>query len=164
MPIWKELAIMIHSELGPDEIQRTFDDRVAGHAPWNVRLGHGTYVFLDFGNVINDGESARQRGSVQLWIVEAIWRIEDSGRLICGSDDEGTAMANGLAYLRHQTVTSAFLTGPLLDLQLTFENGMTFRTFRCSAEEDAWRLFVDASTVFHAPDGTFARESANQPE
>lgn len=150
---------MENTPLSTDAVRQLLDDQLTGRAPWSVRLGHGTYVFLEFGEVV-DAAPTRPRGSTQLWVVESIWRIEDGSRLVCGSDDEGTVMAEGLAQLTGQAVTSAELVGPLLDLQLTFGSGLALRTFRCSAEEDAWRLFVDSSTVFHAPDGSFARESA----
>jgi hypothetical protein len=133
---------------------------VEGSAPWNVRLGHGTSVFFDFGDrERSEISGAPDRGSDQLWIYSASWRLFGPSVRDAGSDDDAETMQQALRQCIDQTVCRIRFDSDL-NMSLHFdEPAMTFRTLRHSTRDDAWTLFHGSSTVSLAGDGSFWRES-----
>ena len=131
---------------------------VEGVAPWDVRLGHGTSVFFDFGaRELSEVSGTPDRGSDQLWIYSAGWRLFGSGGDDAGSGDEGAAMADALHQLVGCAVERARFDADL-NLTLHFERGLTFRTLRLSTAEDAWTMFRGFTSYSLGGDGRFCRE------
>ena len=57
---------------------------------WNVSLGIGSYVTMDFGEPVEVRISSRltiTRGQWHLWVQYSPWRIEARNKVIAGSDD-----------------------------------------------------------------------------
>ena len=96
-----------------------------GQAPWSVRLGYGTSVFFDFGaRQSSEVPGSPDRGSDQLWIYSAAWRLYDGGRLEAGTGDDDTSIANAFRQLVGRMVKRVVLNEHLC-LAICFDHGKT---------------------------------------
>ena len=140
---------MVNSTPVPvDEVERKLSESLVGAVPWQVLLGHGTSVLLDFGDTVPPMDpGGLARGTFHLWISGAAWRLEEAGVAVTASEDIGSAMAQGLRRLAGVPVERVSLPSSTRDLVLSFNGDRTLRTFRCQTEDDAWRFFT--------PDGAF---------
>lgn len=141
-------------------MRRQLKAAVEGKAPWNVRLGHGTSVFFDFGDrERSEVPGTPDRGSDQLWVYSSSWRLFGLQSCEAGSGDDGSMMETALRQCIGRTVGHVRFDADL-NLSLHFAgSAMTFRTLRLSTTEDAWSLFRGSSVYSLAGDGSFHRET-----
>jgi hypothetical protein len=153
-------ASVVDSVVSAGVVRRQLKAAVEGRAPWNVRLGHGTSVFFDFGDrERSEVAGTPDRGSDQLWVYSSSWRLFGMQEGDAGSGDDGSAVENALQQCIGRTVGRVRFDADL-NLTLHFERPkMTFRTLRHSTTEDAWTLFRGSSAYSLAGDGGFLRES-----
>ena len=134
---------------------------IQGSAPWNVWLGHGTFVFFDFGEPEPSEVPGRpDRGSDQLWIYASSWRIFGLGNRDAGSGDDAPEMSAALEGCIGRTVERVRFDSDL-NLSLEFEGSVAFRTLRSSARDDAWTLFRRGDSYSLRGDGRFEREAGS---
>ncbi len=151
---------VVDSAVSAGVVRRQLKAAVEGKAPWNVRLGHGTSVFFDFGDrERSEVPGTPDRGSDQLWVYSSSWRLFGSPKGDAGSGDDESTMETALRQCIGRTVGRVRFDADL-NLTLHFERSkMTFRTLRQSTTEDAWTLFRGSSTYSLAGDGGFHRET-----
>lgn len=134
--------------------------RLQGEAPWNVRLGHGTSVFFDFGTPEpSDVPGGPMRGVNQLWIYTASWRLFDGIGAGAGSGDGADEMETALHKCLNRRVSKVDLDA-YLNLSIEFSGPpMNFATLRESTRDDAWTFFEGEISYSLTRDGSFLRES-----
>ena len=122
---------------------------ISGEASWQANLGHGTSATLDFRErLVPLDPGGPPRGSVHLWISGAAWRIDRNRKVVTGSDDIGSKMADSLRELEGLRVESVRLPESTLDLSLEFEGAVVLRTFRHSTEEDPSQCNRNSASAF----------------
>jgi hypothetical protein len=127
---------------GPEELIRS----LIGKAPWEVMLGAGSVLTLEFG-VRDPRQSAfRIHGEWRLWLYECAWRLECRDTILTGSQHERSLAANAVKKISRSEITEIVLTRPGLDLEITFRNECRLRTFAATSSEDhytdQWVLFT----------------------
>lgn len=147
-----------------EEVIEPVENELIGHPIQDVKLGEATSeegydksLLLSFGDLIEivvRGEKKR----VYAWIWEvwnSVWRIEKEGKVITGSGKEREDLEKDLLVLQGKKLLGVTITPRLLDVSLTFESGLTVKTFVADEGEYQWRL--------HQPDGeVFIASSQDQ--
>jgi hypothetical protein len=117
-----------------------------GKSSWEVMLGAGSVLTLEFG-VRDPRQSAfRIHGEWRLWLYDCAWRLECGGSIVTASQHERSLAANAVKRISGIEITDITLTRPGLDLEITFQNQCKLRTFAATASEDhcsdQWVLFT----------------------
>ena len=123
-----------------------------GHSPWNVSLGIGSYVTMDFGKELSVQATSTQtyvRGQWRLWIRYCCWRIEVRDRVLAGSDDPQEKLEKALKYFSQTRLTAVHLSPPAPDVALYFEPDIVLRLFPFNFTGDHidWYLFTPEREV-----------------
>ena len=131
-------------------------------------MGHGSFVTLDFGEVVPAGGplGPEPRREWVLWVCFAAWRVERGGEVLGGSADERPAMDEAVGALRGRTVTSVEVFAPMLDTTVGFEGDVRLRLFPHGTEADSehWMLFTPDGNVLGVGPGTeWSYGSAHEP-
>ena len=125
-----------------------------GQKPWNVKLGHGTFLTLEFG-LPEDRRSpaAVIHGQWHLWIENCAWRIDCDGKIFVGCEDEREQIHSALAQIQFGELDSGQIDPKSLDLRLGF-GSVLLRTFSTSASgEEQWSLYKPDRKVWIAKAG-----------
>jgi hypothetical protein len=125
---------------------QTVRDAIAGlvgKTPWDVRLGVGSFLTLEFGKrVVRVGER-REHGEWHLWLYMCNWRLQTSSAVLTGSSDEHDAIENSLKTVYWGSITEVIVIEPALDVSLSFDSGHQLRTFSSTSfDEDQWILYT----------------------
>jgi len=123
--------------------------------PWNVRLGVGSFLTMEFGEaqIHSARREKRVHGQWHLWLQDCVWRIEKGGKIVAGSEDEHDELNKAIYRLEFGALSKAEITEDCLDLDLLFNGDIRLRTFTVhSSGEDQWELFGPDGmvTVAHA--------------
>ena len=119
---------------------------LVGKAPWDVLLGAGSVLTLEFG-VRDPRQSAfRIHGEWRLWLYECAWRLESGHSIITGSQHERSLASNAVKRIWRVEIADVVLTRPSLNLTVIFQNQCKLRTFSATSSEDhycdQWVLFT----------------------
>lgn len=141
------------SESGVAAVAATLDS-LTGLAPWRVRLGHGSFVTMDFGRVVTKPGERVAHGEWHLWVYMAAWRIDSAEDVVAGSGDSREVMSAGLARLEGVALRRTSVVAPGLGLELDFGE-VAFRVFPVVTEDgEHWMLFTPPGDVLSAGPGT----------
>lgn len=125
---------------------------LVGRAPWEVMLGAGSVLTLEFG-VRDPRQSAfRIHGEWRLWLYECAWRLECGDSIIAASEQDRSLASNAVKKITNIEISELSLNRPSLDLTITFRNQCKLRSFSTTASDDhhsdQWVLFTpDLVTV-----------------
>jgi hypothetical protein len=136
----------------------------------NVRLGHGSFITIEFGNVITiqsqiRGKTvSRKRREWLFWIYMSAWRLDNSQKVLVGSNDSKDLICKTLKKLEGKKVLDILPLNSALDLSLFFESGLCLSTFSFETQEnDHWYLYTPEEKVFCAgPGSKYSYESAKE--
>ena len=122
-----------------------------GKVPWGVRLGHGSFLTLEFGKKASQKEAnGIAHGEWHLWLYMCNWRIEFADKILAGSADSRKEIQKALDATTFDKITEIQLASPSLDLVIQFGTSLRILTFSSSSgEADQWWLFT--------PDGNCLR-------
>jgi len=116
---------------------------LVGKAPWDVRLGVGSFLTLEFGKHVVQAGERRQHGEWHLWLYMCNWRLESPSGVLVGSSDERETIEKALNTMHWGSVSEAIVDEPALDLRLSFASGHRLKTFSSeSTGEDQWILYT----------------------
>ena|SRR5690348_7870185 len=124
-------------------------------APWQVRLGHGSFVTMDFGErrILRDGDRVREYGEYHLWIYLSAWRLDSAEEILAGSEDPREEIGPILEGLGGRELKHVRVDRPSLGLELGFEN-LVFTVFPIySHGSEHWMLYVPSGKVLVAGPG-----------
>ena len=126
-----------------------------GSAPWRVRLGHGSFVTMDFGRKksFSEDDKVRERGEYHLWIYLSAWRLDSIDEILAGSEDSREEIGPILEGLEGKELKHIRVNSPSLGLEFEFED-IVLRTFSIySHDSEHWMLYTPSSKVLVAGPG-----------
>ena len=129
----------------PAELARASLQCLVGKAPWDVRLGVGSMITMEFGQRDPRQSVSTIHGEWHLWLCMCSWRIESENTVVIACEDDRERIRRTIAAIPWSEVAHIELQLPALDLQIRFANGEVLRTFSVSSiESDAnqWILFT----------------------
>jgi len=152
---------------GEHEVMESWDDVVAsltaayGLKAWGTRLGHGSFLTVEFGEPERDGK----HGSYHLAIEMAPWRLEDADAMLVGAEDDNRAeVEEKVKVLDGRALTGFEVEYPSLSARLEFEGGLVLMAFPESRTDEHWKMFrPDSMVVTAGPDSSLWVEPANGP-
>ena len=109
-----------------------------------VWQGHGSALFLEFGNLRprtrTDGTTANTEGEMSL-MIQWSWRIEGRRSILAGSWSEERKWPRVFALLRSAAVVEAKLFGRLAEIEIVLSNGVRLLSFMTADGNPQWVLF-----------------------
>src|ERR1700694_1939517 len=130
-------------------------DPLLGKAPWNVQLGIGSFLTLEFGSPETEsfGGKTRVHGQWHLWLQDCAWRVEKGGRINAASGDDHQQLSLAITKLQFGCLEKA-VVNDFLDISLDFAGGLRLCTFTMdSSENEQWELFKPDGLVLIAQAG-----------
>lgn len=117
-----------------------------------ARHSYGDELRLHFGQPLADRMTRlehRQRGEWVLGTRGSLWRLSRSGVLVSDADRPADVFTEQVAVLAGVRVATVRLSRSTLDLELHFENGLTFVVPLNDDQDDlaAWELFTPDGQV-----------------
>ena len=130
--------------------------RLVGMAPWNVEVGHGSFLTMEFGKECVEEFRGKSHihGEWHLWLQCCVWRLEKGERILVASEDKKELLARTIRRLKFGPLVEANVETPGLDLRLTFESGIRLATFTINRYRyEQWELFRPDGRVLTAKAG-----------
>jgi hypothetical protein len=127
-----------------------------GQAPWDVSLGHGSFLMLEFGRRVQDPPpSTRLHGEWHLWVMHCAWRLETAEGVLTACEDDRADIARIVPQLNHVSVTAIDVLAPSLETHIQFAGGIVLRLFPIYTEEyEHWQLFTPEGNILTVGPGT----------
>jgi len=138
--------VTIREKIGP----------LCGQRPWDVSLGYGSFLTMDFGDM-HPGRmpGSSSRGAWHLWVQHVAWRLDEDGEVVAACEDPRPELATGVKRMQGRTVQAIDMRPPALDTTITFEDGIVLRLFPTyTAAYDHWWLFTPDGNVLTIGPGT----------
>lgn len=142
-------------------------DAVVGQEVTRIRLGHGSFLSINLGELTTWTE--RRRGKEinlfdsewQLWVYMCAWRIDKDDRPFVASSDPREKIAEKLQELAGTTLTKYEILNASLDFKFYFDTSVTLTLFNTSTDdEEQWMLFTpEKKTLVIGPADTWRSES-----
>jgi hypothetical protein len=101
-----------------------------GQQAWNVTLGEGSFITLEFGAsrpTTRAGE--RQHGEWHLWVYCCAWRLDGAEDVLAASEDMRTKLEAAVQHLNGLTLRAVDIRRPALETTLTFDGGIMLHLF-----------------------------------
>lgn len=132
------------------EIQNIFRPLI-GQKPWRVELGIGSFVTLEFGNVIYDDKvPGRPHGEWHLWVMYCAWCLQRGEKFVAASEDSRSELHNAVKCIENLELHAIDLILPVFETVLTFDKDTTLRLFPIySSEYEHWSLYTPDGNVLH---------------
>jgi len=141
---------------------------IFGKVAWNVKLGHGKFITLNFGQTLPADEEGRVFGEWYLWVRYCEWRIESETEVIVASHDK--ILDSELKILEALSVERVHIQKPSLETIIVFSGSIRLILFpeysSTENELDHWMLFAPGQKVLIIGpestwlyDNTFAKSS-----
>lgn len=131
--------------------------QIVGLVPTRVKLGHGSFVTLDFGRDIpsqintRNGLKTVYHGEWHIWIYMCAWRLDKDGVPVVGSNDLREQIAENLNALENKTLEGIFILNDAFDIDFQFSHGLRLYLFSYNATSDEqWKFFTPEEKVFIA--------------
>jgi hypothetical protein len=128
---------------------RTFIEPLLGQRPWDVSLGIGSFITMDFGRRLQlEGRRKLSRGEWFLWVYCCDWRLEKGYEILAASEDPRPVLREALRKITNLTLESVNVSPPAGDAVFVFEGGYTLRLFSVtSSHYESWKLFTPGRKV-----------------
>lgn len=134
-----------------------------GKAPWQVSLGAGSVVSMEFGAHDPRQSGARIHGEWSLWLYVCSWRLESPGAVIIGCEDERDKIRKVFRERTWTPISELKVVPPALDLDITFEDQSRLRTFSVNStvadeQQEQWIAYTPYLKSIIAKGGVLAFE------
>lgn len=115
-----------------------------GQKAWDVSLGHGSFITLEFGTPVSSSEVDKKPcGEWHLWVYCCAWRLEDENVVLASSEDSRSKLKVAIQRLEGRELCSVELLRPAWDTIFIFTEGVSLRLFSIHSEEyQHWMLFM----------------------
>lgn len=128
--------------------------------PTRVKLGHGSFITIDFGRDISEvyntrtGPKTRCYGEWRFWIYMCAWRIDRGSVPIAGCEDSREKIEICLTELAKRELKEVIILNNAFDAKFIFEDDIELHLFSFYTQErDQWMLFTPEKKVFTAGPG-----------
>jgi hypothetical protein len=127
-----------------------------GSAGWNARIGHGSFLTIEFGESRLVGqrrdETPLTGGEWHLWIYCSAWRVETPTAVLGACEDPRDRMMNAAAALNGRLLLAVELRDPSLETTFRFEGGHALRVFPIytspsGADPAHWMLYTPGHMI-----------------
>jgi hypothetical protein len=132
------------------DIIRTYLSSLEGLPINEAWKGYGSYIFLELGELQDNGPSRHQKGEVTA-AFEFDWTIENDEMVECGAHDSYVDIDVALSGLNGHIVTKAELIGLPPQLQLTLSDGRRIRSCTMQRGYPEWHVWIN-SELFISPE------------
>lgn len=123
-------------------------------APWDVSLGYGGFVTMDFGRE-RPGLRATSppTGEWHLWIQYVAWRLDEGDRVIAACEDPREDLAVAVKRMQGKVLQAIDVRLPALDATLTFTQGIVLHVYPINTEkyEHRWLFTPDGQVLTVGP-------------
>jgi hypothetical protein len=144
-----------------------------GQKPWQVRLGYGSFITMEFGKKIRDSwvlrgeQHSSTRGEWHLWVYQCDWKLIQRRKPILSSDDSRADIAHVVEMLEGHALESVHVHGDDFNTDFEFRGGMSLRCTGYADEDqddERWLLFMPGHKVLVNVPGMLVLQNSNQPE
>jgi hypothetical protein len=143
---------MVLTTNATQSIQGYFQPLV-GQAAWGVALGEGSFVTIEFGEVVSPESSAEKaHGTWHLWVYCCAWRLETQDDVLAYSEDDRGRLAEVVKSLEGQVLEGMAIDFPGGDTVLRFSGGLVLRLMPIYAEDyEHWILYMPEGSLVFGP-------------
>jgi len=149
-------------------ILKDIPNKIQGLKAYNIKLGHGSFLTMDFGEPIEINVKTKKgiekftRGEWHFWIYMCAWRIEKGNRALVGSNDSRNKIESVLEKIDGKELI-LFDLKRLLDAVLVFDGKYELRMFNVNTEnQDQWMIYTpDKNVLTVGPGNKCSYESAS---
>lgn len=128
---------------------------ILGQKPWNVSLGNGSFLTMNFGREVSFKSKVDTKGEWYLWVYCCAWRLEKNDRVLAASEDSRSKLEAAIKTLEDLSVQSIELLKPAWDTVFTFDEGIILRLLTIHSEAyEHWMLFMPDNYVLIIGPGT----------
>ena len=114
--------------------------------------GYGTAIFLELGSLSSEGRRRHPKGEVSIY-VSWDWRVEKGNRVLFGSSNSTSGMADGIATLIGSTVNRATIQGIVPELSIVFSNKTSLQSAAMCTDTSAWDVSLPGNIWISCMDG-----------
>jgi hypothetical protein len=134
---------------------------VLGHSAWNVKLGTGSFITMEFGNPVpNVGH--RTYGEWYLWIYCCGWYLENPDDNFIGSEDPREILKTKIIILEGHRLENVIISPVAFETNFVFDSSLVLHTFPLNFVEpcEYWKLFTpDGKVLVLGPARSWSFES-----
>lgn len=143
-----------------------------GQKPWQVRLGWGSFITMEFGKRSRDSwmahgeQHSAVHGQWHLWIYQCDWKLTKNRRLVVSSDDPRDRIRLALGTLEGRTLESVHLFGDDFHTDFLFRGGLRLRTTGYEdgrEDEERWLLYTPDHKVLINLPGMLVVQNSKPP-
>jgi len=139
-----------------------------GHTAWNVWLGIGTFITMEFGNQIITSHGFT-RGEWHLWIYWSGWYLEKPGGVFIGCEDPRHIIKKEIAIMEGCSLNNVVFSKKVFETKFVFDHNIVLHTFPMNFidPEKYWLLYTPDGKVLSigpAPKWSFELSSKIRPE
>ena len=121
---------------------------LVGKRVWNVRVGIGNFVTMEFGRQLTPNKFGRSYGEWHLWLCGCEWRIDQRDQILIAGEDSQEQLRVAVQELEGRTLLAVSLYSPAIDATFEFEGGLSLRLFAVNTTElESWNLFTPEHKV-----------------
>ena len=121
---------------------------LVGKQAWNVRLGIGNSLTMNFGKQLEPNEFGQLFGEWYLWLEGCEWRIDQQDQILIAGEDSREQLRVAVQELEGRTLLAVSLYSPAIDAIFEFEGHLSLRLFAVNTTElESWNLFTPEDKV-----------------
>jgi len=154
---------MVESGLQP---VRAIIEYLLGKTAWQVSLGIGSFITMEFGAPIANRQVPQQpHGEWHLWITYSAWCLQEGDEFIAGSEDPRTHLQQAIRRLMDRDLQAIEFTSPVWETRFVFGGNVILHLLPMySSEYEHWMLFTpDGNVLCIGPGASWSYTSANLP-
>jgi len=142
-----------------------------GQKPWQVRLGYGSFVTMEFGKRTRDSWMTRGKrvsavhGEWHLWLYQCDWKLMKHRKPVVSSDDQRDCIGPAVEMLKGRTLESVHIYDNNFDTDFIFSGGLTLRSTGYSDEapdDERWLLYMPHHKVLLNLPGMLVVKNSNE--
>ncbi len=143
--------MMSRTQISEDDVNtiKKIIKPLLGLLAWDVKLGIGSFITMEFGNSIPDAHGKRY-GEWNLWIYCCGWYLENPGETFLGSEDPRELLKQGITVLEGRRLEDIVISPKAFETDLIFNDGFVLHTFPLNfmdSYSDYWKLFTPEGKV-----------------
>lgn len=119
-----------------------------GNTAWNVKLGIGSFITMEFGDRISLAHG-RTRGEWYLWIYYCGWYLENPHGTFLGSEDPRKILKQEIIILEGDRLENVIISPIAFETNFVFQSGIVLHTFPLNFIDPSeyWMLFTPIERV-----------------
>ena len=132
-------------------------NELIGLNAWGAKIGHGSFLTIDFGMPVKKELIENEIGEWHLWVYLCSWRIEKNDLFVAGCEDSREKMTYAVKQINGSKLLSFTVSSTSLDAVLAFDNGLFLKLFSIYSEEkdsNHWLLYMPNNKVLVAGPGS----------